>query len=328
MLERSPPNHSAFRISLIGPLFPAQAGWLDPSFSFGTSRPPPSEKISAPLPFTLDPPAAFVPERTRYSIAGVILDEDDFIDYATSSLDWADANAEKAEPALAGLTSPDVVTTPSTATTMTPNFYGQLLSSPLELSRPASAPPEKRQFRPSLPHNGPTEQDDGVFYQITNRRRSSSVDEGMARAAAASGLPNPVASDSRRGSLVARSSMRGWRHYQQQPGDLEGDGDAFPSFLYQPYDNPHAPGSPTKPRRPTTPRTPSAAPSQHSPLSPRAADKLRNSPTSPRGRRPAHRAGEGLSFVNFSPADAPKILKGVSRSGGSGRSKSPKKKVV
>ncbi|GAA5980085.1 hypothetical protein JCM10908_001529 [Rhodotorula pacifica] len=275
------------------------------------------------------PPSLLPTQRTRYSIAGVILDEDDFIDYATSSLDWADSVGE--EP---GQPSRLDTETSKGTKAFSPTFYTQLLS-PLELDRPASAPPEKRRPRSlATGHSGVIEQDGDVFYQITNRRRSSSVDATMARTATAKAalpieeMPHDVAAEAYerppRPPPAHRGSFRGWIHYERRASmaSLDEPNMAVQYHSSAPYP-PQRPVTPTRSKRPQTPRSASSstAANHTGPLTPHRVP-TRNDPTtpSPSPRRPAARPSS-LSFVNFSSADSAKLMKAVSRSGGTGKHK-------
>lgn len=292
-----------------------------------------------------------MPQRTRYSVAGVILDEEDFIAYATSTLDWA----EPAEPAAQPQVPPDLFAlshgTIGDASARSPGMFSHLFPA-LGIPRPASAPPEKRQARPAT-SDRPLENDDDYsnHYHVTGRRRSSSVDAGMARAAAASGLPavpgvDPAVSAEssgnppRRLSLAAEQyAMRGWVHYEPRarlsdPGANDTSFEGPEGLAPPPAVATKIPSTPSRPKR-THQRRASSPGSHHHhgipPYSPRRAEKLKETdPASPGSRRGSQQRNTGgaLSFVNFSSADAPKIMKGVSKSGGPARGKSPTKKVV
>lgn len=291
-------------------------------------------------------------QRTRYSVAGVILDEEDFLDYATSSLDWLDSAAvsvaadqtpraqQQQVPSTSSLPRLDLNYPISETKAVSPTMYMQLLS-PLESTRPASAPPENsRRPRPSTAtaatgHSGAIEQEDcDVFYQITNRRRSSSVDATMARAAAASStttadpLPVDESSYSRpppHPRPQHRASMRGWVHYERRSSmaSLDDPNPSSAAYLSSvPYPPPR-PGTPTRPSAAARQgRRASAAASSSSFSStrrPSAAITESGSPnTSPSrsGGGGRHHRPSSLSFVNFSSADAPKLMKAVSKSGG------------
>lgn len=285
-------------------------------------------------------------QRTRYSVAGVILDEEDFLDYATSSLDWLDSAADQTQaraqqqqvPSSASLPRLDLNFPIMETKPVSPQLHMQLLS-PLEPTRPASAPPEKsRRPHPSATatgHSGAIEQDDGdVFYQITNRRRSSSVDATMARAAAASStttadpLPveeRPSSSYSRPAPHQHRASMRGWVHYERRSSMASLEDPNPPSTAYLssvPYPPPR-PGTPTRPSpaarqgRRASAAASSASASASSRRSSAAFTESGSPTTSPsRGGAGRHHRPSSLSFVNFSSADAPKLMKAVSKSGG------------
>ena len=306
------------------------------------------ERLEISQPTSLEqalPPPPSPPQRTRYSVAGVILDEEDFLDYATSSLDWLDSAA-------AANVAADQTTRPQPSSPLprldlnlpimetkpvSPRLYMQLLS-PLEPTRPASAPPEKsrRPQRPSATgHSGAIEHEDGdVFYQITNRRRSSSVDATMARAAAATSTTTtatppsveerPSSSFSRPAPPQHRASMRGWVHYERRTSmaSLE-DPNPSSTTAYlssAPYPPPR-PGTPTRPSpaaaRQTRRASAAASASASSRRSSAAVTESGSPNTSPsRTGGGRHHRPSSLSFVNFSSADAPKLMKAVSKSGG------------
>jgi hypothetical protein len=274
----------------------------------------------------------------------VILDEEDFLDYATSSLDWLDSAA-------AANVAADQTTRPQPSSPLprldlnlpimetkpvSPRLYMQLLS-PLEPTRPASAPPEKsrRPQRPSATgHSGAIEHEDGdVFYQITNRRRSSSVDATMARAAAATSTTTtatppsveerPSSSYSRPAPPQHRASMRGWVHYERRSSMASLEDPNPPSTAYfssVPYPPPR-PGTPTRPSpaaarqtRRTSAAASASASSRRSSAAVTESGSPNTSPSRTGGGR--HHRPSSLSFVNFSSADAPKLMKAVSKSGG------------
>lgn len=343
--------------------------WAQP-WSFSAYE---STREDAPLPPPL--PAPPREQRTRYSVAGVILDEDDFIDYATSSLSWVDSIGDP-EP---GPQAPFVPTsnplrlhTEQKLVAPATTFYTQLLS-PVVIARPASAPPEKSRSRAQVTgHAGATVGQNGdVFYQIANRRRSSSVDATVARAVtsrasaqrlsvtapdAGPAADPAVPSSVREGPPAARphhrGSMRGWVHYERR-SSVVGTAGSVAKSADDPLSPSHRAPQPYPPQRPATP-THGTRPRAHSkqrssPASGggRTAGPLGSAPTggvsprrppphrgggeeagstpdaSPSGRRPASatRRPSALSFVNFSSADAPKLMKAVSKSGGVGKHK-------